>query len=349
MTNTPPPIAWPTIQPTINPSIAPTNIAVQNSVNGAGLGSGTIAGISIGVLVLVALAVAGFWTLRNMSKTGLSEDEESIMKRYLDVMARKKESSGNDGNNGDEEGKEEVGADGDGDGDGEDADMRRSYANSIAEIYSPRWSRMDQGAGGAATKKGPFVPYVAGGGSEGVNPFVTPASRHMSIQMTTLNRRESTRLGLNPEVAGMEESGVNDSEFPPAREYQFNPMSSLAAGGVRRVSTVAPRGRGGTSGAQSHAVEGASSEFSLQSRRVSAGALNMSMQLAGRSGALAPASTRRLSAIPLDQQDDGATISNDNQQDGIPFEGPVPPAPPVRKSAFQKEAPKGPSRFQLKK
>ena len=316
------------------------------------------------MIILIALGVGGCWTLRNMSKDdGLSKDEEGIMKRYLEVMAMKKDKAGG----ADAEGKEESKDDED---ENNEIDSRRSYADSIAEIYSPRWARSDATSPGSpeALKKGPFMPYVAG--ADGMNPFIPNlATRHMSIQMTTLNRRESTRL--DPEVAGAEEPGA-----PPVREYSFNPMN---ASNNKRVSTTVTRTGALTAEPRRASAAVVSSQFHAGpdataagqafdssaavpfSRRASAGvgggALNMSMQLAGRSGALALGGPRRLSAIPTgsgavnnsnNYDDEGETSpAGRGEEPSLLLEVPVPPTPPVRKSVFQKEV-KGPSRFTLK-
>jgi len=348
------------VQPSAFPTPAPTNKDLQSSLATAGLSVGTIAGISVGVIVLVVVVLGACWTIQQ--KHGeLSKDEEGIMKRYLDVMARKKDKSGASA---DEEGKEEDDNEAETTG---DLDVRQSYADSIAEIYSPRWKHQTGDSNILQSTKGPFLPYIAGTDG-GVNPVinVTPASRHMSIQMTPFKKRESTRLPLNTDVShsGLELTGTtnNDAEAgneTPVREYSFNPMNinnNNTLGG-RSVTTATnlqfpADPRRGSALTQSHmgpdSVTG-DNYTSLQSRRTASsavgGTLGMNMQLAGRSGALGPA--KRLSTY-TDQGLAQGQFEGETERPEL-LQEPVPPVPPLaRKSAYQKET-KGPSRFILKK
>ena len=311
--------------------------------------------------MLMAVVVGGFWSSSLMKKSELSKDEEGIMKRYMDIMARKNVADG--GNAADVEGKEE---DRDGEADEEDLDVRRSYANSIAEIYSPKWAPSEAEAGSphsGTMKKGNFVPYVAS--AEGANPSL----RHMSIQMTTFSKRESTRLGGAVVEAPPEVTTV------PVREYSFNPMNVSNNNTVtasRRTSTNALTAHRRASAAvtQSHVAPSPEDPSSsadlpsqLQSRRATtnvSGILGMNMQLAGRSGALVSnGNSRRISMVPPTTGPiPGTGEYAGGVFGGVPLHGlvendelleaPVAPIAPSRKSAFQKEARAGPARFTLK-
>lgn len=361
MTNTPPPIAWPTQDPTRDPTPAPTNELIANTV--ASAGSGTIAGIAVGSIVVVAILVIGAWYASRTSGT-VSKEEEGIMKRYMDMMAKKQERLAIKE---DEEGKEEGL-----EGDAEPIDTRKSFADSIAEIYSPRWSRKGTTASKASSKNQPFLPYVSG-----ESPMhVTAAGRHMSVQMTPLRRE--TALDLNPEIVGAEEVGVGDAEFGlmPQRDYSFNPMSAMnnnAIGiGTRRGSTnlqskydfnrnntLNTSRRASAALTQSYAAPGDSNEIPvLQSRHASVnlgvgGAMGMKMQLAGRSGALAaPFTNRRLSAVHtgissnITEPVDSAAGAEDVASPVL-TRAPEAPTPPVRRSVYHTEAKGGPSKFTL--
>ena len=301
----------------------------------------------------MAIVVGGFWSSSLMKKSELSKDEEGIMKRYMDIMARKNVAGGG---NADVEGKEE---DRDGETDEDDLDVRRSYANSIAEIYSPKWAPSEAEAAGSpqsgTMKKGNFVPYVAS--AEVANPSL----RHMSIQMTTFSKRESTRLGSAVVEAPPEVTTV------PVREYSFNPMNVSNTNTItatRRTSTNAPIAHRRASAAvtQSHAApspedQSSSADLSspLHSRRATTnvgGILGMNMQLAGRSGALASnGNPRRISMVPGGSVFGGSVFGgvplHGLAQNDAPLEAPVAPIAPTRKSVFQKEV-KGPARFTLK-
>ena len=343
-TNTPAPIAWPTILPTMpGPTPSPSGAVAIAAVAAAGISSAAVAGISVGVILVLVVLVFFVWN-QSARKDQISKEEADIMQRYNNILARKnaaaaQEDEGQGQGQGQTEAKEESGGDGGG------LDVRQSFAESIAEIYSPRWTRRDDGNKALSTRQQPLQPFQAyvSPGSEG-GSGVNPVHRHMSIQMTSMNHREarldpSTSTSALDAEGALEDSTVFGLAPPPTepqREYSFNPLN-VGSAANRRASTQPRRASAATT--QPHAASDPGPSSSL----------GMSMQLAGRQNALSPAGhTRRQSAQPVFLPGlTEASQRQQQQQQQVILSPPVAPTPPTRKSVFHKEEKTGPAKFTL--
>jgi len=343
-TNTPAPIAWPTLLPTMpGPTLQPSGAVATSAVAAAGISSATVAGISVGVILVLGVLVFFVWT-QTARKDKVSKEEAEIMQRYNNILARKNAAAAQGDGQEQNEAKEESGGDG-------ALDVRQSFADSIAEIYSPRWTRRDDGTKTLSTRQQqqPFQPYVAAGAEGG---GVNPVHRHMSIQMTAMNRRETrldpstpTSAAFDAEAAGAldDSAGFGLAPAEPQREYSFNPLN-VGSAANRRVSTQPRRASAATT--QPHSAASDSGPPSASNT------LGMSMQIAGKQNALTSAHTRRQSAQPVFLP--GLTEASQRQQQQqqqqqqVILSPPVAPTPPTRKSVFHKEEKTGPAKFTLK-